>query len=146
MQFKQEACVQSAAVSIHWLTHLTHKNTMGQRNIKITLLQIILYPVALFQQKIVITNKILHLSPRRYFIHFSLRYATFIFLHNLYNLIQFNKGLWITAIKQQDPPNDRRDKGNTDWNRLYRDVTPPPASFQPMATASQRHRGASREL
>lgn len=49
---------------LNFVMLLTHKNTMGQKNIKITLLQMILYPVALFQQKIVITNKILHLSPK----------------------------------------------------------------------------------
>lgn len=51
------------------------KSPRNKRNIKITLLQIIsFYPVALFQQKIVITNKILHLSPKlcflASFIHF----------------------------------------------------------------------------
>lgn len=68
----------------------------------------ILYPVALFQQKIVITNKILHLSPKLCFgisfIHFkslihlkeyllssAMRHSAF--LHNLYNLIQFNTDL-----------------------------------------------------
>lgn len=84
----------------------------------------ILYPVALFQQKIVITNKILHLSPKHflciscfffnfyilnhchlYGIAFLFCYATFSFyvfiffcnyFHNLYNLIQFNASLSTT--------------------------------------------------
>lgn len=83
----------------------------------------ILYPVALFQQKIVITNKILHLSPKHFlciscfflFLHFkslsSVRNSFSLLLcniqllciyffcnyfHNLYNLIQFNASLSTT--------------------------------------------------
>ena len=52
------------------------KHTQKEKDQQITkitlLLQLILYPVALFQQKIVITNKILHLTPKRLFSEFLL--------------------------------------------------------------------------
>lgn len=102
----------------------------------------ILYPVALFQQKIVITNKILHLSPKLvFFLHLvytflitlsSVRNSFSLLLCNIQlfaQSIQFNtvsyKVSGLRRIKQQDPPNDRSDKWNTD-NRLYRDGTLPP--------------------
>lgn len=72
----------------------------------------ILYPVALFQQKIVITNKILHLSPKLClwvsFIHFTLSSVRNIFSLLLCNiqlsaqsihLIQFNTDLWTRENK-----------------------------------------------
>jgi len=63
------------SITISCPSQTSTQSTVRQRNIKITLLQMILYPVALFQQKIVITNKILHLSPKLCFwisfIHFK---------------------------------------------------------------------------
>lgn len=99
-------------ISIHNCISYCIQDTTGQRNIKIILLQMILYPVALFQQKIVITNKILHLSPKLClwvsFIHFTLSSVRNIFSLLLCNiqlsaqsihLIQFNTDLWTRENK-----------------------------------------------
>lgn len=99
-------------ISIHNCNSYFIQDTTGQRNIKIILLQMILYPVALFQQKIVITNKILHLSPKLClwvsFIHFTLSSVRNIFSLLLCNiqlsaqsihLIQFNTDLWTRENK-----------------------------------------------
>lgn len=99
-------------ISIHDCISYFIQDTTGQRNIKIILLQMILYPVALFQQKIVITNKILHLSPKLClwvsFIHFTLSSVRNIFSLLLCNiqlsaqsihLIQFNTDLWTRENK-----------------------------------------------
>lgn len=61
-------------ISIHDCISYFIQDTKGQRNIKIILLQMILYPVALFQQKIVITNKILkyYIYPLNFAFEFHL--------------------------------------------------------------------------
>lgn len=61
--FTSECCKFKQPGRITSFTTEWHRTKI---NIKISLLQMILYPVALFQQKIVITNKILHLSPKHF--------------------------------------------------------------------------------
>lgn len=132
-------------------------------NIKISLLQMILYPVALFQQKIVITNKILHLSPKHFlciscffflFLHFkslsSVRNSFSLLLcniqllciyffcnyfHNLYNLIQFNASL--STTENRTARSTKWQEGQREyWEQTVQRHHParlPPTSSRPSA-------------